>query len=379
AALRVDRTVVHGGRAAHRRGERDGDRVGDVRRRPCHRSERPGLPRHGRRHAGLRERRRGPFDPRRPRRRPSARARGPARADARDARGLRRARGDLRAAVDELRVPAAASRGGGPQGPRLILSRHVERKSPANRPGSLASVTLLTVPVTLAQLHVSTLAFANAIHHRRSRQRGRSTAAAGGTGRVTAELSLVGRILAIAFASGLNVYVTVAVLGLASRLGWGPTLPPGLRGLEDGVVIASATLLFLVEFILDKVPHVDSLWDAIHTFIRPMAAALLAFAATDGVPVAIRIGVATLAGVTALASHGTNVGLRLALNPASRRLARLIASLGEDAAAIAIAVTALLFPETAPAVAAAILAVLLFFGPGLWRPFVFGIRAIAAR
>lgn len=196
---------------------------------------------------------------------------------------------------------------------------------------------------------------------------------------MTAELSLAARLLAIAFASGLNIYATVAVLGLASRLGWGPTLPPGLRGLEDGVVIASATLLFLVEFILDKVPHVDSLWDAIHTFIRPMAAALLAFAATDGVPIAIRIGVATLAGVTALAAHGTKAGLRLALNTASRRVARLVASLGEDAAAIAIAVTALAFPETAPAVAAAILAVLLFFGPGLWRRFVFGIRAIAAR
>ena len=196
---------------------------------------------------------------------------------------------------------------------------------------------------------------------------------------MTAELSLVGRILAIAFASGLNVYATVAVLGLASRLGWGPTLPPGLRGLEDGVVIASATLLFLVEFILDKVPHVDSLWDAIHTFIRPMAAALLAFAATDGVPVAIRVGVATIAGVTALAAHGTKAGLRLALNTTRKRMTTLGVSLGEDAAAITIVVTALVFPDTAPAVAGGILALLMLFGPGLWRPFVFGIRALAAR
>ena len=164
------------------------------------------------------------------------------------------------------------------------------------------------------------------------------------------------------------------------HLGWGPP-PAGLRGLEDGVVIASATLLFLVEFILDKVPHVDSLWDAIHTFIRPMAAALLAFAAADGVPIAIRIGVATLAGVTALAAHGTKAGLRLALNTASRRLARLVASLGEDAAAIAIAVTALAFPDTAPAVAAAILAVLLFLASGdrsLDRALVARIRASSA-
>ena len=196
---------------------------------------------------------------------------------------------------------------------------------------------------------------------------------------MTADLYLTGRLLAIAFASGLNVYATVAVLGLASRLGWGPTLPPGLRGLEDGVVIASATLLFLVEFVLDKVPHVDSLWDAIHTFIRPMAAALLGFAAADGLPIAIRLGVAVLAGTTALAAHGTKAGLRLALNTAPKRFATLAVSLGEDAAAIAIAITALAFPDTAPAVAGVILAILLLVGPGLWRPFVFGIRAIIAR
>ncbi|HEX6938145.1 MAG TPA: DUF4126 domain-containing protein [Longimicrobiales bacterium] len=194
-----------------------------------------------------------------------------------------------------------------------------------------------------------------------------------------ADLSLIGKLLAIAFASGLNLYATVAVLGLASRFGWVPALPPGLRGLEDSVVIASAALLFLVEFIVDKVRHVDSLWDTIHTFIRPVAAALLALAAVDGVPLATRIAVAALAGAIALAAHGTKAGLRLALNATPRRAAAVGVSLGEDAAAIAIAVVALAYPTASLALAASSLALLALFGPGLWRAFVFGIRALAAR
>ncbi|HEX7120207.1 MAG TPA: DUF4126 domain-containing protein [Longimicrobiales bacterium] len=196
---------------------------------------------------------------------------------------------------------------------------------------------------------------------------------------MTADLYLTGRLLAIAFASGLNLYATVAILGLASRFGWIATLPPSLRGLEDPVVIASATILFLVEFVIDKVPHVDSLWDTIHTFIRPVAAALLALAAADGTPTTLHFGIAALAGLTALAAHGTKAGLRLALNATPRRTATLAISLGEDAAAIAIAIAALASPTAALIIAGTTLALLGLFGPGLWRAFVFGIRALAAR
>ncbi len=196
---------------------------------------------------------------------------------------------------------------------------------------------------------------------------------------MTADLSLAGQLLAIAFASGLNLYATVAVLGLASRIGWITTLPPGLRGLEDGVVIASAALLFAIEFVVDKVPHVDSLWDTVHTFIRPTAAALLALAAVDGMPLPLRVGIAVMAGSAALAAHGAKAGLRLVLNAAPNRVATLGVSLGEDATAIALVVTALTYPTAALAIAAATLALIAPFAPKLWRAFVLGIRALAAR
>lgn len=196
---------------------------------------------------------------------------------------------------------------------------------------------------------------------------------------MTGDLSLAAQLLAMAFASGLNLYATVVVLGLASHLGWITTLPPGLRGLEDGVVIASASLLFLVEFVVDKVPHLDSLWDTVHTFIRPTAAALLALAAVDGGPWALRITAAALAGGAALAAHGTKAGLRLAIHAAPRRVTTAGISLAEDAAAVALAITALAFPAAALVIAGAALAFVALFGPRLWRAFVLGIRAFAAR
>jgi hypothetical protein len=82
--------------------------------------------------------------------------------------------------------------------------------------------------------------------------------APGYVGAMSSFAVLLGQLLAIAFACGLNLYATVALLGLASRLGWMSGLPPGLRGLENGFVIGSAALLYLFEFVIDKVPYVDS-------------------------------------------------------------------------------------------------------------------------
>lgn len=193
------------------------------------------------------------------------------------------------------------------------------------------------------------------------------------------ELPLLGQLLAIAFASGLNLYASVAVIGLASRLDWIAALPPGLRGIEDSVVIASAALLFLIEFMVDKVPHVDSLWDTIHTFIRPTAAALLVLAAVDGLPGPIRVGAAVLAWLAALAAHGTKAGLRLAMNAAPSRLATTGVSLAEDAAAIVLVIAALASPTAALVIASVGIALFALFGPRLWRAFVFGLRALTAR
>jgi uncharacterized membrane protein len=189
---------------------------------------------------------------------------------------------------------------------------------------------------------------------------------------------VIGQILGLAVASGLNLYATIAVVGLASRLGWLPMLPPGLTGLENPLVIASAGLLYLIEFVLDKVPHVDSLWDTIHTFIRPTAAGLLAASALSGHGTELQFAIGFLAAGVALAAHGSKAGLRVALNARAEKSNCTVVSILEDAAAIGLAIAAIRFPAAAYAIAGAALLLLAVAGPRLWRVYRFGIRALAA-
>lgn len=197
---------------------------------------------------------------------------------------------------------------------------------------------------------------------------------------VSEPLILAGQLLAIAFASGLDVYATIAVLGLAARLGLAAGLPPGLAALAQPLVIGSAAALYLVESVVDKLPRVDALWDAVHTAIRPAAAALLAVSATAPHPFEVQIGAALLAGATALGAHASKAGLRTAVT-ASRWRGRLVPALSvaEDVAAITIAFAVVREPGMATAIAAGALLAIVAPGPVLWRAFLLGVRAMAAR
>lgn len=194
-------------------------------------------------------------------------------------------------------------------------------------------------------------------------------------------LAPIAQLLAPAFACGLNLYATVAVLGMGSRFGWIPSLPDGLKGLEHEIVIASALLLYLVEFVVDKVPHVDSLWDTVHTFIRPIAAALLALGALSSLPMDLQIKVAgaVLAGMMTLLAHTSKAGLRLVINTTGRRRLNTVASLTEDALAVTITILALRNPGSAAIIAATALLVTTLLGPRVSRAFYLGIRALFAR
>src|SRR5690554_2376200 len=196
---------------------------------------------------------------------------------------------------------------------------------------------------------------------------------------MSGSLVLLGQLLGISFATGLNLYATVAALGLAARFGWIPALPPELAGLTNPLVIATATLLFLVEFLVDKVRYLDSIWDTLHTFIRPPAAALLGAALLGGLPLEARVIGATLAGAAAFVAHGTKAGLRLAIHASSIERAGPAISLAEDVAAIGLAILAIRYPHAALALAAGWLVLATLFGPRLWRAFVLGIRALIAR
>ena len=143
----------------------------------------------------------------------------------------------------------------------------------------------------------------------------------------------LGLALGAGFSSGLNLYATVATLGLLQRYGV-LQLPPALQVLSHPWVLGIAIALYLVEFLADKIPYFDTIWDVVHTFIRPPAAALLAYAAAGAAPAEWRWGAALLAGGVALTSHGTKASARAAVNTSPEPFSNWILSFGEDVLAV---------------------------------------------
>jgi hypothetical protein len=139
--------------------------------------------------------------------------------------------------------------------------------------------------------------------------------------------------LGTGFSSGLNLYATVATLGLLQRFGI-VHLPQPMQVVAHPWVIGIAVALYLVEFFADKIPYLDTLWDTIHTFIRPPAAALLAYAAAGGAASEWRWGAALLAGGVALTSHGTKASARAAINTSPEPFSNWALSFGEDLLAV---------------------------------------------
>src|SRR5437879_1002483 len=126
-------------------------------------------------------------------------------------------------------------------------------------------------------------------------------------------IETLGLALGAGFSSGLNLYATVATLALLQRYGV-IHLPSSLQVLSHPWLLGIAIALYLVEFLADKIPYFDTIWDAIHTFIRPPAAALLTYAAAGAAPPEWRWGAAILAGGVALTSHGPEACARAAAN-----------------------------------------------------------------
>src|SRR5512139_582069 len=123
----------------------------------------------------------------------------------------------------------------------------------------------------------------------------------------------IGLALGTAFAAGLNAYATVAILGAAQHFGFA-NLPAGLDILGHPAVILAAGVLFFIEFFADKVPYVDSIWDAVHTLVRPAAAAGLGWGIFAGQAESTQAIAALLAGTVALTSHGAKATTRAAAN-----------------------------------------------------------------
>jgi hypothetical protein len=146
-------------------------------------------------------------------------------------------------------------------------------------------------------------------------------------------LQIIGLALGTGFSFGLNLYATVATLGILQRLGV-IQLPEAMRALAHPWVIGFACALYAIQFFADKIPYLDTIWDALHTFIRPPAAAVLVYAASGAAAPEWRWGAALLAGGVALTSHGAKASARAAANVSPEPFSNWVLSLGEDVLAV---------------------------------------------
>ena len=153
----------------------------------------------------------------------------------------------------------------------------------------------------------------------------------------------IGLALGTSFAAGLNAYATVALLGAAQHFGF-VTLPTGLDILGHPAVIIAAGVLFFIEFFADKIPYVDSVWDAIHTLVRPAAAAGLGWGIFNTQPATMQAIAALLAGTVALTSHGAKATTRAAANTSPEPFSNIILSVIEDVLAAGLTWLAMAHP-----------------------------------
>ena len=178
-------------------------------------------------------------------------------------------------------------------------------------------------------------------------------------------MDLTATLLSTGWASGVNAYLTVAVLGILGRAGVGP-VPEDLQ--SDGV-IAAAIVMFAIEFVVDKVPWLDSSWDSIHTIVRPAIGSFVGLSfAGDANPGGMNeVLAAGGSGGTALVSHAVKAGIRLGVNASPEPFSNIAVSLGEDALVLVVATFAINHPVLAASIAAVLLVVGLCIVVLLWK------------
>src|SRR5262245_37984591 len=145
-------------------------------------------------------------------------------------------------------------------------------------------------------------------------------------------IQLLGTAMGLGFVSGINLYATVLAVGWGINLGLIRLAPDlaGLAVLGHPLVLTVAGLCYTVEFFADKIPWLDTTWDALHTFIRPLGAALVASAALGQVDPALQLAAVLLAGAAALSTHATKAGVRLVANASPEPFSNIALSLFED-------------------------------------------------
>lgn len=170
-------------------------------------------------------------------------------------------------------------------------------------------------------------------------------------------------ILGLAIAGGVNLYLAVLTLGAGIRLGWFQSLPGDLDILAHPVVLGAAGVFYAADFVADKAPFFTPLWDTVHTVVRPVGVALLAFGAAAKLDPLVQVLAVLAAGSVALGTHSTKMGVRLAAHAAPEPVTHSALSIAEDLGVIGLLVLAFTYPWIAIPV---LLGLLLLIGLALW-------------
>ena len=179
-------------------------------------------------------------------------------------------------------------------------------------------------------------------------------------------VDVLGRTLGFSFAAGVNLYATVAILGLATRYGW-VELPAQYRVFDNNWIIGAAIVLYVVEFVADKIPWVDSLWDSVHTVIRPAGGALIAVASIGQAQPTIQVLAAIVGAALATSTHVAKAGTRAIANTTPEPLSNWTLSFAEDGFVLALGLLALTHPLAAAVVVVLALAGIVVAGRWLLR------------
>lgn len=180
------------------------------------------------------------------------------------------------------------------------------------------------------------------------------------------DLVTLGRTLGFSFAAGVNLYATVAILGLAARYGW-VDLPPQFQAFNNSFIIGTAIVLYLVEFFADKIPYFDSLWDILHTAIRPLGGALIAVTTLGDASPGVEGLVALLGGTVAAGSHLTKTSTRAVANASPEPASNWALSFGEDVFVVGLGYLALAHPIAALVIAVVLLILIVIFATVIVR------------
>lgn len=173
-------------------------------------------------------------------------------------------------------------------------------------------------------------------------------------------------VVAASFAAGLNIYATILTLGLLARTRW-VDLPSGLDSLGHTWVLVVCAVMFAVEFVADKIPAFDMLWNALHTVIRVPLAALVAYHATSQLSPQMQILATAIGAVVALAAHSSKTALRAAVTPSPEPFSNIALSTTEDAAAVGLTWFATHHPMVAACIALGLLAAAILAARALLR------------